>query len=268
MELNIISLDNKAKGKKKLPTQFAEPVRTDLIKRAVHTIQSNKRQPYGAYDHAGQGHAARTRKRRRRYRGSYGIGIARVTRKVMSRRGSRFTWTGAVAPGTVGGRRAFPPLADKKWNKKINDKERRKAIRSALAAVMQPELVKERGHKIPEAYPFIIDDSIETLEKTKKVKQVLQTLGLTEELARASIKKVRAGKGTMRSRKYKTKKGPLLVVADKCKLLKTAQNIPGIEVITINKINAELLAPGAHPGRATLFTEGAITKLEKDKLFM
>ena len=39
----------------------------------------------------------------------------------------------------------------------VNKKENRKAIRSALAATVNPEIVKGRGHKITDNYPFIID---------------------------------------------------------------------------------------------------------------
>ena len=42
----------------------------------------------------------------------------------------------------------------------------------------------------------------------------------------------------------------------------------GIDIVKVNALNAELLAPGAVPGRLTLFTEQALTKLEKEKLFI
>ena len=35
----------------------------------------------------------------------------------------------------------------------------------------------------------------------------------------------------------------------------------------IKNINAELLAPGTHAGRLTIYTESAINMLEKEKLF-
>ena len=46
-----------------------------------------------------------------------------------------------------------------------------------------------------------------------------------------------------------------------------ANSLPGIEVSCVRNINAEILAPGASPGRMTIFTEGAIELLEKEKLF-
>ncbi|MBR9691209.1 50S ribosomal protein L4, partial [Candidatus Woesearchaeota archaeon] len=71
-----------------------------------------------------------------------------------------------------------------------------------------------------------------------------------------------------RGRKYKKKKGILFVVSKDCSLEKAARNIPGIDIAVVNSLNAKLLAPGAVPGRLTLFTEAAIDKLEKEKLFM
>ena len=72
----------------------------------------------------------------------------------------------------------------------------------------------------------------------------------------------------MRGRRYKTKKGPLLIVSGKCKLQSSAKNIPGIDVAEVRSINANILAPGAKPGRLTIFTESAIKELEKNKLFI
>ena len=156
MKVDVLSLTKTSIGKKDLPRQFDEPVRPDLIKRAVESIQANRRQKYGTDPKAGMKASAELSRRRRKYRGSYGHGISRVPRKILSRRGTRFNWVGAVAPGTVGGRKAHPPKAIKEWVRKINKKERRKAIRSALAATMNPEIVTARGHKVPESYPFII----------------------------------------------------------------------------------------------------------------
>ena len=267
-ELKIVSQAKEEVGKINLPQQFDEEVRPDLVKRAVEAMQSHNRQPYGADPKAGKKASAELSRRRRKYRGSYGIGISRVPRKILSRRGTRMNWVGAVAPGTVGGRRAHPPKAEKIWDKKINKKERRKAVRSALAATMLKELVEKRGHAVPEDYPFVIEDKIESLNKTKQVKDLLEKLGLKEELKRTTQKTIRAGKGKTRGRKYKRKKGILFVVGKGRGLEKSAKNLPGVDVVPIHKINVELLAPGAHLGRLTLFTQSAMKKLEKEKLFM
>ncbi len=121
---------------------------------------------------------------------------------------------------------------------------------------------------MPVSYPFILDNDFENLDKTKQVIETLEKIGLKEELERSSKKRIRAGKGKMRGRKYVKKKGPLIVVADECKLLKSASNIPGLDIVKVKELNAELLAPGADIGRLTLFTQKAIEQLEKEKLFI
>lgn len=266
-KVNVLGLNKENKGDVLLPVQFSEPVREDLIKRAVVTIENNKRQSYGSAPKAGMRHSAELSRRRKKYRGSYGHGISRVPRKILTRRGTRFFWVGAVAPGTVGGRRAHPPKAEKIWDKKLNVKERRKAIRSAMAATMNKQIVEARGHTIPAEYPFIISSDLEKVEKTKEVMDILEKLGFGEELKRTSEKKIRAGKGTMRGRKYKTVNGPLVVVSDKCKIQVSARNIPGLKIVNVKYLNTMDLAPGANPGRVTIFTEAAIKKIAEEKLF-
>jgi len=267
MKLPILDLANNEVGKISLPRQFEEDIRPDIIKRAVLAIQSHKRQIYGASEEAGKRASAKLSRRRKHYRGSYGYGISRVPRKILTRSGTRMNWVGAFAPGTVGGRRAHPPKANKIWRKKINYKERLKSIRSAIAATVAKDIVAERGHIIPNNYPFILDDKFESLNKAKTIIEAFSKLGMNEELSRIAEKKVRAGKGKSRGRKYKKKKGPLIVVSQECKLRIAASNIPGIEIINVRNLSAELLAPGGKPGRMTLWTNAAINILEKEGLF-
>lgn len=266
-ELKVLGTDSKEAGKQKLPAQFSEDIRTDLIKRAVEAIQGNKRQQYGADPLAGKKQAARLSRRRRDYKGAYGKGLSRAPRKTMSRRGTQMHWIGAFAPGTVGGRRAFPARAEHIYAKKINDTERRKAIRSALAASVDKTSVSKRGHKAPASYPFIVSTDFEKLNKAADVEKAFLALGLEQELARASVKKIRAGAGKGRGRPYQKAKGPLLVVSQQCEAVNAAGNIPGVDVVVVNKLNAELLAPGTHAGRLTLYTQAAIQKMDKEQLF-
>ncbi len=265
MKIASITMEG-GKGTRELPEQFNEAVNPDLIKRAVLFEQSLARKPYGSYKEAGKGYAVTVYKRRRHYRGSYGIGISRVPRKVMSRRGARFRWTGAFAPGTVGGRRAHPPKAEKVWKQKMNKKEYLKAIRSALTATSKKELVSKRGHRVPDTYPVALSKS-ESISRTKNAKQLLEKIGLKEEMQRTKKRNVRAGKGKRRGRKYKGKKGVLLVVSKNCPLTKAARNIPGVDIKEVDKLNAGLLAPGASVGRLTIFTEEALDRMEKEGLF-
>ncbi|MBN2458005.1 50S ribosomal protein L4 [Candidatus Woesearchaeota archaeon] len=267
MQLKILNESKVETGKIELPLQFKESIRPDMIKRAVLVINSNNRQPYGAYIKAGMRASAELSRRRHKYRGSYGAGISRVPRKIMSRRGTRLNWVGAFAPGTVKGRRAHPPKAEKVWARKINKKERRMAIRSAMAAGMVKELVKARGHKVPEHYPFVMDTKVEDIARTKDFMAMLCKLGFQDELARVAERKIRAGRGTMRGRKYKTRKGPLVIVSKDCPLLKAGRNMPGVEVIMVDKLNARSLAPNSTIGRLCLYSKSSIERIADEGLF-
>ncbi len=268
MKVNVVDVEKGTVGQVELPQQFAEEFHPDLIARAVLSIESKARQPYGSDPEAGKRYSAKLSRRRRDFKGAYGHGISRVPRKTMSRSGTRFNWTAALAPGTVGGRQAHPPKAEKIWVKKINKNENRKAIRSALAATMVASIVSGRGHVVPKGYPFVASAVIEDITKTKDIINALRKFGFEGELARISDRTVRAGKGKARGRRYKIKKGPLIVVsAEGSKLLKAARNIMGIDVAVVNRLNAHMLAPGTAPGRLTLFTAAAIERLSKEKLF-
>jgi len=263
MKVPVLDKTGKESGKKELPSQFNETVRPDLIHRAVLTVQANSRQPYGSNVDAGMLVSAKLSRRRRDYKGAYGIGISRSPRKIMTKHGTRFNWVGALAPNTRGGRRAHPPKADRIWDKKLNTKERRFALRSALAATMYKDIVSARGHILPKEFPFILSNDVENISKTKDVIELLYALGFKAELDRTKDKVKRAGKGKNRGRPYKVKKSVLFVVSKKCDLNKAATNVSGVDIVTPDHLNAELLAPGSAIGRLTLYTEGAIDAIAK-----
>ena len=267
MKLDIVSKNLEKKGSIDLPAQFQEPVRVDIIQRAIESEQAAARQPYGAKPTAGRRHNAYVSKRRRDYRTTYGIGQSRTPRKIVSRHGTRLNWVGAVAPQTVGGRQSHPPKALKVWTKKVNSREMQLAVRSAISATLSKELAKRRGHKVPDSYPFIVDNSIDAVAKTKDAAAFLSSLGLAADLERAQATKIRAGKGKSRGRRYKSKKSALLVTAKECALSKAARNLPGVQIVAVDKLTVDLLAPGSAPGRLTLWTQGAVERLAKEKLY-
>ncbi|MBI2670743.1 50S ribosomal protein L4 [Candidatus Woesearchaeota archaeon] len=267
MKADILDLQANKIATIELPSQFDEEVRPDLIRRAFKAVQSSLRQPYGAYEEAGFRQYAYLSRRRRDFKATYGRGMSRAPRKIISKRGSQFIWIGAFAPGTVGGRRAHPPKVTKIYAKYINKKEKRKAIRSALSASLQTELIKLHGHKFYNA-PLILEDKIESLSKSKEVKNILIKIGLKEELLRLGNKSIRPGKGKLRGRKYKKKTGPLIIVSKECPLIKAINNMQGFDIIVVDKLNAFLLAPGGNPGRLLIWSKAAIERLKTNSLFM
>jgi len=248
----IYDLQGNPTTKTALPTVFATPLRPDVIKRAVLTIQSHKRQPQGRNPMAGKRTTAESR--------GTGMGISRIPRTKGG--GGRC----ALAPSTVGGRQPQPPTSAKKIARRIPKKESRLALQSAIAATASKETVAQRGHaiiNIPQI-PLIVTDKIQELTQTKQVTEALTNLGVLPDIQRVKASKhVRAGKGKRRGRKTKQATGPLIVIAENHGLTKAANNIPGVQVSKVNDLNPEMLAPGTHPGRLTLWTNSALERLAK-----
>jgi large subunit ribosomal protein L4e len=248
----IFDLQGESKGKISLPAVFSTPLRPDVIKRAVLAIQSSRIQPQGRDPMAGKRTTAESR--------GTGSAIARVPRiKGGSGRA-------AFAPSTVKGRQPHPPRAEKKILKSIPKKEAKLALFSAIAATAQKDTVALRGHKIAGVLqiPLIVDSAIEGLTKAKEVEEAFTSLGIIADITRVrDSRNVRAGKGKHRGRKMKQAVGPLIVVVDSKGLANAASNVPGVEVTTVTNLNTEMLAPGTHPGRLTVWTNGAIETLDK-----
>jgi len=66
---------------------------------------------------------------------------------------------------------------------------------------MSKELVAQRGHLVPKHYPFVLEEKLEAINKTKELLWALQKLGFKDELSRADTSKIRAGKGKLRGRR-------------------------------------------------------------------
>ena len=246
----VFDLNGKEVSQQNLPQIFNTPSRPDVVKRAVVTIQSHKYQPQGRDPMAGKKNTAESR--------HAGLGISRMPR--LKERGQR----AAFAPGTVGGRSAHPPESIKKIRKELPKKEMRLALRSAVAATGSKEAVSSRGHMVDEVpdFPLVVVDEIQSLKKTKEIEETLANLGVWADIFRVKeSRKVRAGKGKMRGRKMKQAVGPLLVIAKNDGIAEAARNLPGLDVVTVENLNAEILAPGTHQGRLTVWTNSAFEKL-------
>jgi len=142
----------------------------------------------------------------------------------------------------------------------------RLALRSAVAATGSKEVVASRGHMVDDVpdFPLVVVDDIQNLKKTKEVEEVLINLGVWADIFRVKdSRKIRAGKGKRRGRKMKQAVGPLLVITKNEGVAEAARNLPGLDVISVEKLNAEVLAPGTHFGRLTIWTNSAFEKLEE-----
>ena len=250
-QTNVYLMNGKVSKKADVPKVFETPFRPDVIKRAVIATASNKRQPYGPAPDAGIKHSVST--------WGKGRGVARVQRQKAGRKATE-------SPNNVSGRRAHPPLPERIWDRKVNRKEKMLARLSAIAATGDADVVRARGHQFEDnvTFPIIVEDKIQDLATTADIVEVLENIGLGYDLDRAKEgRKIRAGKGKMRNRRYRTPVSILLVVdgTDK-ELFKAASNLPGVEVACVCGLNATLLAPGGDAGRLTVFSESAMAKIK------
>ena len=200
-KIKVYSLEGEVVEEIELPEIFMEVFRPDLIKRAVISSQTARIQAWGTDPRAGKRTTAKSF-------GS-GRGAAMVPRVKGSRHpaGSK----AAFIPQATGGRKAHPPKTERIIHEKINRKERRLAIRSAVAATANREMVENRGHKIAniDQIPFVVGDELEAIKRTKDTREIFEKLGLMDDVTRAKTgRTIRAGRGKMRGRKYKTPKGP------------------------------------------------------------
>ncbi|MFC2143666.1 50S ribosomal protein L4 [Candidatus Aenigmatarchaeota archaeon] len=242
----IHSLDGKETGEAELPNIFSGKYKPETIKKAFLALRSRRRQPYGADILAGKKTSAHYHGKRRYRYSMMNREMSRIPR--IHGTVGHLHFTARFSPHAVKGRRAHPPKAEKIWLLKINKKEYKAALISSLS-------------KSSENLVLMIDD-FENVEKTKDMKTTLKSI-IPDDLKRSETKKVRAGKGKMRGRKYKRKKGPLVIVSKECNAIKSARNIPGIDVVVPSDIDMELLAPGGNAGRRIVMTKAALTKLSK-----
>ena len=236
----IYSLDGKVKGDVNLPKVFSTQYRPDLIQKSVIVANANSRGTYAVDSRAGlKTSGDYFGSRRHSYRQTINRGNTRLPRVKTGGGG-----LGRVVriPQAKGGRKAHAPIG-KDYSLKMNKKEYLFALNSAIAATTNKDLVASRGHKYDGDLPIIIEDKLEGIQKTQDFLVFAKTLGFEEELGTAKKKKM------------------LIVVSQDNGIRAAASNVFGVDVATVNDLDVDLLAPGTHPGRLTLWSESAIKDL-------
>ncbi|ONI27295.1 hypothetical protein PRUPE_1G078100 [Prunus persica] len=239
-----------------LPDVMKASIRPDIVTFVHSNISKNSRQPYAVSKKAGHQTSAE----------SWGTGraVSRIPR--VPGGGTHRAGQGAFGNMCRGGRMFAPTKIWRRWHRKINVNQKRYAVVSAIAASAVPSLVLARGHKIetvPEL-PLVVSDSIEGVEKTSAALKVLKQIGAYSDAEKAKDShSIRPGKGKMRNRRYINRKGPLIVYGTEgAKLVKAFRNIPGIDIINVERLNLLKLAPGGHLGRFVVWTKSAFEKLD------
>jgi len=260
MKAQIYSIDGKALKEVELPQQFSAEVRPDLISRAAIADQTTHYQPKGNDPRAGMETSARYRGRKEDFGSGKNKGTAIRPREVLPK--GRLGKVKRI-PSAVKGRRAHPPHVNKIIIEKINRREYRSALVSAIAATAQTSTVVLRGHKVPLALklPIIFESAFESVSKTSQVHKMLAAL-FSADLERAQERKLRIG---VRARKggKRYPSSAIIVVSKDCPALKASRNIPGVDVVAVSGLSVEKLAPGAKAGRLAVYTEAALAEIAK-----
>ncbi|KAF2198630.1 60S ribosomal protein-like protein L4 [Delitschia confertaspora ATCC 74209] len=261
--VTIISADGAAsQDTHPLPQVFKAPIRPDIV-HAVHTgMAKNRRQPYAVSEKAGHQTSAE----------SWGTGraVARIPR--VSGGGTHRAGQAAFGNQCRSGRMFAPTKVWRKWHQKINLGQKRFATASALAASSSAALLMARGHNVstvPEV-PLVVSSTAfadKAIAKTAAALALLKKVGAGADIEKVTkSRKLRAGKGKMRGRRYRQRRGPLVVYnpeEDGSEIVLACRNIAGVETSSVYSLNLLQLAPGGHLGRFIVWTSSAFAALDK-----
>ncbi|TEY35212.1 hypothetical protein BOTCAL_0595g00030 [Botryotinia calthae] len=260
--VSVLSADGKATGTTiPLPKVFTSPIRPDIVQ-TVHTgMAKNKRQPYAVSEKAGHQTSAE----------SWGTGraVARIPR--VSGGGTHRAGQAAFGNMCRSGRMFAPTKVWRKWHQKINLGQKRFATVSALAASGVPALLFARGHQISEVaeVPLVINSEVfegAKIARTSAAAGLLKTVGALADVEKVKgSRKLRAGKGKLRGRRHRQRRGPLVVYdgnADGKELVRAFRNLPGVETCDVFSLNLLQLAPGGHLGRFIIWSSSAFKALD------
>ncbi|MGB0642854.1 MAG: 50S ribosomal protein L4 [Nitrosopumilus sp.] len=259
MKVTTFTTTGTKDGEIELPLIFSTPFRRELIHKAYTNLTSHKFQPQGRHPSAGQDVVADSNDP------PTGQGVSRVARAQGGGGGRQ--GQGAEVASTRGGRQAHPPIVGKVIYKKLNKKENKLALCSAIAATSSKTIIESRGHKIEgiESFPIIVSDDIESISKSNEMVKVLESLKLTQDTDRLESRKSRSGQSRLRGRSKKVGKSVLFVTKDDKEVSKAIGALPGVEVKSVKDLSVLDLAPGSHPIRLTVYSKSAIEEIAKIK---
>jgi len=255
--VNVYGVDGKATEKTvTLPDVFTAPIRTDVVVSVHALIGMNGRQPYAVSEAAGHQTSAE----------SWGTGraVARIPRV----RGGGTHRSGQAAYGNMcrGGRMFAPTHTWRKWHHAVPQKQRQYALASAIAATAIPALVEARGHVIgqmPEI-PMVVANEIEGVTKTKEAVALLKKINAYDDVEKSiASKRLRGTKGKMRNRRWKMKRGPLVIYKNDNGITRAFRNIPSVSLMSTDSLNLLKLAPGGHVGRLVVWSQDAFEEMHK-----
>ena len=251
MKAKVIGLDGTESAEIELPAVFDTPYRPEVIHKVYVNVLSHSYQRQGRYPAAGEMVSAESR--------NTGLGIARLARA----RGEGFPRAGQGCRCCWCKARTSCPPPRVLENHLQKNQPQRKTTRSLLcnSSHCQEGAGTRRGHKIGNEVklPLVVSNEIESIAKTKDLKNVLIRLGLGDDIARASLaRKARSGTPRRRGRSTRSGTSALIIVGDDSKVVALSRSIPGIDIKHARNISIVDLVPGSKPIRLTIFSQRAI----------
>jgi large subunit ribosomal protein L4e len=236
------------------PAVFDAPIRRDLVHQVHSGMAKNGRQAYAVNKDAGMQHSAE----------SWGTGraVSRIPR--ISGSGTRRSSQGAFGNMCRQGRMFAPTKTWRKWHRKISVNQRRYATAASVAATAVTPLVQARGHKVDDVVELpLVVSGLNAVSKTAEAASILAKVGGSADVLKSkNSRKVRAGQGKLRNRRYVQRLGPLVVHTGETNVERAFRNLSGVELCRVNALNLLQLAPGGHMGRLVMWTESAFKQLE------
>ena len=243
----IYNLEGKQEKETEIPEIFSLPVKAELIRRAVLAENTHNLQPQAHYVLAGMQTTAMYYGAMSSYRTGRHMGIAIRPREKLG--GGRQGKVKRI-PSAVKGKRAHPHMVEKRIVENMNKKEYQNALLSSISASAQKT-----------GKPLIISNDIEKVKKTKEMLKIFKSLNIVNIEESKSSKHVR--KGLRRSSSQRHYKNLMLLVVNEDKgAVKAARNIAGVNVLTLNHLNANALSPGGNSFVKVLWSESALNNLE------
>jgi len=259
-KINILDLSGSKKSDLNT-TIFDSPMREDLVQKLVEIEKLEEKQPYAPFLWAGMQTSAsgNVKHNRHTWKTDRGRGFSRFPKKRMSDKGDRFVWMGAVSPDTRKGRRAHPPKIERKI-RKINQKEKLIAFKAGLAMLTSLELLKKKYSTLQNtnlklSLPLVIEDKLISLKTSELFEKLKKILGNETFAIAIQDKKVRAGIGKMRNRRYKKNAGMLLIVGNK-----QEKKVNGFDVARAKDV--KLMDIWDNGSRLVMFTEEAVKDMD------
>ena len=104
------------------------------------------------------------------------------------------------------------------------------------------------------------------ISRTAAAAGLLKSVGASPDVEKVkNSRKLRAGKGKLRGRRHRQRRGPLVVYnpeVDGTEIVRAFRNLAGVETSSVFALSLLQLAPGGHLGRFVIWTSSAFAALD------